>query len=115
MVDRFSSRSCTTSIRDLIPRVWHGVTWSGLILLALAPNYSCVLLAAALVGLGSAVFHPESSRMARLASGGRHGFAQSFSKWGGNAERHWPRCSRQGSSCSRPASHPVVQHSALTE
>jgi FSR family fosmidomycin resistance protein-like MFS transporter len=65
--------------------VGMAVTWTGLILLALAPNYSCVLLAAALVGLGSAVFHPESSRMARLASGGRHGFAQSLFQVGGNA------------------------------
>jgi FSR family fosmidomycin resistance protein-like MFS transporter len=62
-----------------------GVTWCGLILLALAPTYPVVLLAAALVGLGSAVFHPESSRMARLASGGRHGFAQSLFQVGGNA------------------------------
>jgi len=62
-----------------------GVTWCGLILLALAPTYPVVLLAAGLVGLGSAVFHPESSRMARLASGGRHGFAQSLFQVGGNA------------------------------
>jgi MFS transporter, FSR family, fosmidomycin resistance protein len=62
-----------------------GVTWSGLILLALAPTYTVVLLAAAFIGLGSAVFHPESSRMARLASGGRHGFAQSLFQVGGNA------------------------------
>jgi FSR family fosmidomycin resistance protein-like MFS transporter len=62
-----------------------GVTWCGLILLALAPTYPVVLLAAALIGLGSAVFHPESSRMARLASGGRHGLAQSLFQVGGNA------------------------------
>src|SRR6185503_12586117 len=62
-----------------------GLTWCGLILLALAPTYHVVLVAAALVGLGSAVFHPESSRMARLASGGRHGFAQSLFQVGGNA------------------------------
>jgi FSR family fosmidomycin resistance protein-like MFS transporter len=62
-----------------------GVTWCGLTLLALAPTYHVVLGAAALVGLGSAVFHPESSRMARLASGGRHGFAQSLFQVGGNA------------------------------
>src|SRR5439155_13732076 len=49
------------------------------------PACSVVLLAAGLVGLGSAVFHPESSRMARLASGGRHGFAQSLFQVGGNA------------------------------
>lgn len=62
-----------------------GVTWCGLILLALAPSYPVVLVAAACVGLGSAVFHPESSRMARMASGGRHGFAQSLFQVGGNA------------------------------
>ena len=62
-----------------------GVTWGGLILLALAPSYPVVLLAAACVGLGSAVFHPEASRMARMASGGRHGFAQSLFQVGGNA------------------------------
>jgi FSR family fosmidomycin resistance protein-like MFS transporter len=62
-----------------------GVTWCGLILLAIAPSYPVVLLAAAFVGLGSAIFHPESSRMARLASGGRHGFAQSLFQVGGNA------------------------------
>jgi len=62
-----------------------GVTLCGLVLLALAPTYSLVLIAAGLVGLGSAIFHPESSRMARLASGGRHGFAQSLFQVGGNA------------------------------
>ena len=62
-----------------------GITLIGLILLALAPSYHAVLGAAAMVGLGSAIFHPESSRMARLASGGRHGFAQSLFQLGGNA------------------------------
>src|SRR5262245_14967696 len=61
------------------------VTLCGLILLALAPSYALVLIAAALVGVGSAVFHPESSRMARLAAGARHGFAQSLFQLGGNA------------------------------
>ncbi|WP_302329811.1 MFS transporter [Xanthomonas sacchari] len=56
----------------------------GLLLLAYAPNFWMVLLAAALVGIGSAVFHPESSRIARLASGGRHGLAQSVFQVGGN-------------------------------
>jgi FSR family fosmidomycin resistance protein-like MFS transporter len=65
--------------------VGMGVTLSGLILLALATGYGTVLLGAALIGLGSAVFHPESSRMARLASGGRHGLAQSLFQVGGNA------------------------------
>jgi FSR family fosmidomycin resistance protein-like MFS transporter len=59
-------------------------TLCGLLLLAFAPGYATVLLAAALVGLGSAVFHPESSRVARMASGGRHGFAQSIFQVGGN-------------------------------
>lgn len=62
-----------------------GVTLCGLVLLALAPAYAVVLLAAGCVGLGSAIFHPESSRMARMASGGRHGFAQSLFQVGGNA------------------------------
>ncbi len=62
-----------------------GVTLVGVILLALAPAYGFVLMAAGCVGLGSAVFHPEASRMARLASGGRHGFAQSLFQVGGNA------------------------------
>jgi FSR family fosmidomycin resistance protein-like MFS transporter len=60
-------------------------TLIGLVTLALAPNYACVLVAAAFVGAGSAVFHPESSRIARLASGGRHGLAQSIFQVGGNA------------------------------
>ncbi len=62
-----------------------GITLCGLILLALAPSYHGVLVAAGMVGMGSAIFHPESSRMARLASGGRHGFAQSLFQVGGNA------------------------------
>src|SRR5690349_8569189 len=62
-----------------------GITLFGLVALALAPSYYAVLVAAAMVGLGSAIFHPESSRMARLASGGRHGFAQSLFQVGGNA------------------------------
>ena len=59
-------------------------TFTGLIVLALAPNFATVLVAAALVGLGSAIFHPESSRIARLASGGQHGLAQSVFQVGGN-------------------------------
>jgi len=60
-------------------------SFAGMLLLAMESNYRGVVVAAALVGIGSAVFHPESSRMARLASGGRHGFAQSFFQVGGNA------------------------------
>ena len=59
-------------------------TLCGLVLLGFAPSFSVVLLAAMLIGLGSAVFHPESSRIARLASGGQHGFAQSLFQVGGN-------------------------------
>jgi MFS transporter, FSR family, fosmidomycin resistance protein len=59
-------------------------TLCGLLLLAWSPGYPAVLAAAALIGLGSAIFHPESSRIARLASGGRHGLAQSLFQVGGN-------------------------------
>src|SRR5580700_965712 len=62
-----------------------GFTLIGLATLAWAPNYAAVLGAAALVGTGSSIFHPESSRIARLASGGRHGLAQSIFQVGGNA------------------------------
>jgi len=60
-------------------------TLAGLVLLALAAHFAWILLAAALVGMGSSVFHPEASRVARMASGGRHGFAQSLFQVGGNA------------------------------
>jgi FSR family fosmidomycin resistance protein-like MFS transporter len=62
-----------------------GFTLVGLLLLSSAPTYAAVLLAVAFVGIGSSIFHPESSRVARLASGGRHGFAQSLFQVGGNA------------------------------
>lgn len=64
--------------------VGMGFTLCGLLLLAFAGSYALVLVAAAMVGMGSSVFHPESSRIARLASGGRHGFAQSLFQVGGN-------------------------------
>jgi len=64
--------------------VGMGFTLSGLLLLAVAQSFPVVLLAAALVGTGSSVFHPESSRVARMASGGRHGLAQSLFQVGGN-------------------------------
>jgi MFS transporter, FSR family, fosmidomycin resistance protein len=64
--------------------VGMGFTLCGLLLLAVAPNFPVLLLAAALVGTGSSIFHPESSRVARLASGGRHGLAQSLFQVGGN-------------------------------
>lgn len=59
-------------------------TLTGLLLLAFAPSFGFVLLAAAFVGIGSSIFHPESSRIARLASGGQHGLAQSVFQVGGN-------------------------------
>ncbi|RYP57451.1 hypothetical protein DL771_011476 [Monosporascus sp. 5C6A] len=65
--------------------VGMGFTLVGLVLLSVAPNFGTVLLAAALVGTGSSIFHPESSRVARMASGGRHGLAQSLFQVGGNA------------------------------
>ena len=57
---------------------------AGLVLIAFASSYTMVLAAAALIGMGSSVFHPESARVARLASGGRHGMAQSVFQVGGN-------------------------------
>ncbi|MCB5201391.1 MFS transporter [Neorhizobium sp. T786] len=61
-----------------------GATFMGLVLLATASNYGMLVFAASLVGIGSAIFHPESSRVARLASGGRYGLAQSVFQVGGN-------------------------------
>ena len=60
------------------------VTLCGLVLLARASNYESILLAAGMVGIGSSIFHPEASRIARLASGGKHGFAQALFQVGGN-------------------------------
>jgi FSR family fosmidomycin resistance protein-like MFS transporter len=65
--------------------VGMGFTLLGLLLLATAGGYAALLFAVAMVGIGSSVFHPESSRVARLASGGRHGLAQSVFQVGGNA------------------------------
>ncbi|MDE8348129.1 MAG: MFS transporter [Acidocella sp.] len=64
--------------------VGMGFTLSGLVMLALAPTYLMLLVGAAMLGVGSSIFHPESSRIARLASGGRHGLAQSVFQVGGN-------------------------------
>jgi len=62
-----------------------GFTLVGLLLLSRAGSFPILLLAAAVTGIGSSIFHPESSRLARLASGGRHGLAQSIFQVGGNA------------------------------
>jgi FSR family fosmidomycin resistance protein-like MFS transporter len=64
--------------------VGMGATLIGLLLLAAARSFPALLVAAALVGTGSSVFHPESSRVARMASGGQHGLAQSIFQVGGN-------------------------------
>jgi len=61
-----------------------GFTLTGLLLLSRASGLSVLLLSAALIGMGSSIFHPEASRVARMASGGRHGFAQSLFQVGGN-------------------------------
>src|SRR5213594_4880221 len=65
--------------------VGMGITLIGLLAFSMAPSFGTILVAAALVGIGSAVFHPESSRVARMASGGQHGLAQSLFQVGGNA------------------------------
>jgi MFS transporter, FSR family, fosmidomycin resistance protein len=65
--------------------VGMGSTLVGLVTLAHAGSYPTLLLGAVLIGTGSSIFHPESTRMARLASGGRHGFAQSMFQVGGQA------------------------------
>ncbi len=64
--------------------VGMGLTLAGLIMLAFAPSYAVILWSAVLIGGGSSIFHPEASRLARLASGGKHGFAQSLFQVGGN-------------------------------
>ena len=75
---------------DKTPRPYSlaiGMVFSlaGLVLLSQAAGYALILLAVGLVGMGSAVFHPESSRVAYLASGGKRGLAQSIFQIGGNA------------------------------
>lgn len=64
--------------------VGMGLTLFGLVLLSLVQSYGALLLSVAFVGLGSSIFHPESSRVAHLAAGNRRGFAQSFFQVGGN-------------------------------
>ena len=64
--------------------VGMALSCAGLLMVAFAPTFPLLLFAAATLGMGSAIFHPESSRVARMASGGQHGFAQSFFQVGGN-------------------------------
>lgn len=64
--------------------VGMGLTLAGLVMLSLVESYGALLLSVAMIGLGSSIFHPESSRVAHLAAGPRRGFAQSFFQVGGN-------------------------------
>ena len=77
VTDRFHVRHSLT--------LGMGFTFVGLLTLSQASTFPFLVLAAGLVGMGSAVFHPESSRVARMASGGQHGLAQSLFQVGGNA------------------------------
>ena len=61
-----------------------GLTLVGLLLMSRATTYPSILFAATLIGMGSAIFHPEASRVARMAAGGRYGLAQSLFQVGGN-------------------------------
>jgi len=61
-----------------------GFTLIGMVLLGTVTTFPLLLVAGCFVGVGSAVFHPESARIARLASGGRYGFAQSIFQLGGS-------------------------------
>jgi FSR family fosmidomycin resistance protein-like MFS transporter len=75
---------------DRYPKPWSlavgmSFTLAGIVVLGLTGHFAIILVAAALVGMGSSVFHPEASRVARMASGGRHGFAQALFQVGGNA------------------------------
>jgi MFS transporter, FSR family, fosmidomycin resistance protein len=77
-------RYCDSKPRPYSLAMGMGCTLAGLAMLASARTYPLLLLAAAMIGTGSSIFHPESSRVARMASGGRHGLAQSVFQVGGN-------------------------------
>src|SRR4051794_3621532 len=64
--------------------VGMGFTLVGLLMMSHAHSYPVILISAALIGMGSSVFHPEASRVARMAAGGRYGLAQSLFQVGGN-------------------------------
>ena len=67
------------------PAIGMGFTLFGLVLLSMAHSYSVLLLAVGFIGTGSSIFHPEASKVAFMASGGRRGLAQSIFQVGGNA------------------------------
>ena len=89
--------------------VGMGFSLIGLLLLSVAGRLGSLLLAAGLVGVGSSVFHPESSRVARMASGGRHGMAQSVFQVGGNiGSAHGPAARGVPRAAARTAEHRLV-------
>ena len=79
--------------------VGMGATLVGLLLLSQADSLWTIMASAALVGTGSSIFHPEASRMAHLAAGGRHGFAQALFRSAATLARRSDRCWPRGSSC----------------
>ena len=81
-----------------------GASLIGLVILAFATHYWVLLVAAASIGVGSSIFHPDSSRVARTASGGRYGFAQSFFQVGGNTGSRTRAAARGLSWCCRSGS-----------
>jgi len=93
----FTYQMCASVLQPLIGRytdkhplpyslpVGMSATLVGLLIMAAAPGYLWLLIGSAMVGIGSAVFHPESSRVAHMASAGRYGLAQSIFQVGGNA------------------------------
>ena len=89
--------------------VGMGFTLVGLLLMSQANTYPLILLAAALIGMGSSVFHPEASRVARMAAGGRYGLAQSLFQVGGNmGSAAGPLLAAFIVVPARPAEHRVV-------
>jgi FSR family fosmidomycin resistance protein-like MFS transporter len=89
-------------------------TMLGLMLLSVAPTFTMILCAVALVGVGSSVFHPESSRVARMASGGRHGLAQSVFQVSGEIWSH-PRTPSRSATKENCAGHGGPDRACLLE
>lgn len=73
-------------------------TLVGIVMLAFVGSFPMILLASALVGIGSSTFHPETSRIARLASGGASAWPSQPFRWGATPVRRWARCWRRPSS-----------------